>query len=105
LPQLVVVTREGEERVLEGAAGVVVMKVISDGGIADFLALCGGSCSCATCHVHVDPAYFDKLPPIRPDERDLIDCLDHRAETSRLSCQLTLSAELDGMRLTIAEEN
>jgi 2Fe-2S ferredoxin len=105
LPKLVVVTREGDERVLEGAAGVPVMKVIFDNGVEDFLALCGGSCSCATCHVHVDPAFFDKLPPMKQDERDLLDCLDHRSDTSRLSCQLQFNRELDGMRVTIAEEN
>jgi 2Fe-2S ferredoxin len=105
LPKLIVVTREGEERVLDGAADVPVMKLISDHGVADFLALCGGSCSCATCHVHVDPAFFGRLAPMRQDERDLLDCLDHRTETSRLSCQIAFGADLDGMRVTIAEEN
>ena len=105
MPSLIVVTRKGEERMLQGAADVPVMKVIFDSGVADFLALCGGSCSCATCYVHVDPAYFARLPPMKQDERDLIDCLDHRSETSRLSCQLAFAPDLDGMRVTIAEEN
>ena len=103
--KLFVITREGEERTLQGVAGVPVMKVISDSGMEDFLALCGGSCSCATCHVHVDPAFFDRLPPMKQDERDLLDCLDHRSDTSRLSCQIAFDRELDGMRVTIAEEN
>jgi 2Fe-2S ferredoxin len=101
---LVVVTREGDELVLEGPAGVPVMKVIADHGIEGFLALCGGSCSCATCHVHVEPAYFERLSPMRSDEQDLIDCLDHRSETSRLCCQVLFGPELDGLRVTIAEE-
>jgi 2Fe-2S ferredoxin len=78
--------------------------VISGSGMEDFLALCGGSCSCATCHVHVDPAFLDRLPAMKDNERDLLDCLDHRNATSRLACQFQLSPELDGLRVTIAEE-
>ncbi|HWI87577.1 MAG TPA: 2Fe-2S iron-sulfur cluster-binding protein, partial [Sphingomonas sp.] len=55
MPKLIVVTREGEQREIEGEAGLSVMEVIRDAGIDELLALCGGCCSCATCHVHVDP--------------------------------------------------
>jgi 2Fe-2S ferredoxin len=105
LPKLIVVTRDGEERVLESAPGPSVMKVIRDKGVDELLALCGGSCSCATCHVHVDPAYFARLPHMKDDENDLLDSIEHRSETSRLSCQIRLLDELDGMRVTIAEES
>ena len=54
-----VITREGEQIVLEGEEGLSVMEIIRDGGIDELLALCGGCCSCATCHVHVDPAFLD----------------------------------------------
>jgi len=105
MPKLIVVTREGEESTIEGDAGLSVMEVIRDNGIDELLALCGGCCSCATCHVHVDPAFADKLPAMSEDENDLLDSSDHRNETSRLSCQIALTAELDGLKVTIAPED
>jgi len=60
MPQLIVVTREGETRTIEGETGLSVMEVIREAGIDELLALCGGCCSCATCHVHVDPGYAAK---------------------------------------------
>ena len=105
MPKLIVTTREGEERTLEGEAGLSVMEVIRDGGIDELLALCGGCCSCATCHVHVDPAFADKLPPMGPDEDDLLDSTADRDATSRLSCQVQFGPALDGMRVRIAEED
>ena len=66
---------------------------------------CGGCCSCATCHVYVDPAFADKLPAISADESDLLDSSDHRNATSRLSCQLPMTAALDGLKVTIAPED
>jgi 2Fe-2S ferredoxin len=81
------------------------MEVIRDNGIDELLALCGGCCSCATCHVHVDPAFADKLPAMSEDESDLLDSSDHRNERSRLSCQIQFSAALDGLKVTIAPED
>ena len=105
MPKLIVVTREGEESTVNGEAGLSVMEVIRDNGIDELLALCGGCCSCATCHVHVDPAFADRLPAMSEDENDLLDSSDHRNETSRLSCQIQLTAELDGLKVTIAPED
>ena len=73
MPKLTVVNRAGEEKTVEVADGLTVMESIRDSGFDELLALCGGCCSCATCHVHVDPAFFDKLPPISEDEDDLLD--------------------------------
>ena len=105
MPKLTVVTRAGEESTVEVADGLTVMEAIRDNGFDELLALCGGCCSCATCHVHVDPAFTDKLPPMSDDEDDLLDSSDHRNETSRLSCQVPFTAELDGLKVTIAEED
>jgi len=104
MPLLTVVTREGEERALNGEIGLSVMEVIRDGGIDEILALCGGNCSCATCHVHVDPAFANKLPPMSEDENDLLDSVDSRDATSRLSCQIPFGPALDGMRVTIGAD-
>jgi len=105
MPKLIVVTREGEEREIDGDAGLSVMEVIRDAGIDELLALCGGCCSCATCHVHVDPAFTDRLPPMGEDENDLLGISDDRDATSRLSCQIPFSEALDGMRMKIAKED
>ncbi len=105
MPTLIVTTRTGEERELDGEAGLSVMEVIRDGGIDELLALCGGCCSCATCHVHVDPAFADRLPPVGPDEDDLLDSVGERDGTSRLSCQIPFDDALDGLRVRIAAED
>ncbi|HYP64648.1 MAG TPA: hypothetical protein VEQ16_12200 [Acidocella sp.] len=63
------------------------------------------TCKAETCHVHVDPDYFGKLPSISGDENDLLDSTSCRNEFSRLSCQLRLTPELDGLRVTIAAED
>ena len=105
MPKLIVVTREGEERELDGDAGLSVMEVIRDGGIDEILALCGGCCSCATCHVHVDPAFADLLKPMSADEDDLLDSTSDRDATSRLSCQIDFTDALDGLKVTIAAED
>jgi 2Fe-2S ferredoxin len=105
MPQLTVVTRQGEERTVEGEVGLSVMEVIRDHGFDELLALCGGCCSCATCHVHVDPAFADRLPAMSEDEDDLLDSSSTRDTTSRLSCQIQFTPALDGLKVRIAEED
>lgn len=105
MPKLIVVTRDGAEHPIDGKSGMSVMEVIRNAGIDELLALCGGCCSCATCHVHVDPAFADHLQAIGEDESDLLDGSSERDDTSRLSCQLSFGEALDGMRVTIAQED
>ena len=105
MPKLTVVNRAGDESTIEVEDGLTVMEAIRDNGFDELLALCGGCCSCATCHVHVDPAFMDKLPAMSEDEDDLLESSDHRGETSRLSCQIAFTADLDGLKVTIAPED
>ena len=105
MPKLIVVNRAGEESTVDVADGLTVMEAIRDNGFDELLALCGGCCSCATCHVHVDPAFKDKLPAMSEDEDDLLESSDHRDENSRLGCQVPFTADLDGLRVTIAQED
>lgn len=105
MPKLIVTTRSGETREVEAASGLTVMEAIRDNGFDELLALCGGCCSCATCHVHVDPEFIDKLPAISADEDDLLDSSDDRDTHSRLSCQIPFTDDLDGLRVRIAEED
>lgn len=105
MPRLIVTTREGAEREVEGEAGMSVMEIIRDNGFDELLALCGGCCSCATCHVHVDPDLAAELPPMSEDENDLLDSSSDRDESSRLACQIQFTAALDGLRVRIARED
>jgi 2Fe-2S ferredoxin len=104
MPKLVIVNQAGEETEVEAIVGRTVMETIRDAGFDEMLALCGGCCSCATCHVQVDASFVDKLPAISADEDDLLDSADSRGETSRLSCQLPITDALDGLRVTIVPE-
>jgi len=105
MPQLNIVTRDGAERTVEARVGWSVMENIRDNGVDEVLALCGGCCSCATCHVHVDAEWRDTVGPPGEDESDLLDTSDHKTEASRLSCQILYTAELDGLRVTVAPED
>ncbi len=102
---ITVIDRSGQGRDVKAEDGLSLMEVIRDNGFDELLALCGGCCSCATCHVHVDPAFVGRLPKMGPDEDDLLDSTDHRDETSRLSCQIPVSDALDGLVVTIAAED
>jgi 2Fe-2S ferredoxin len=105
MPNLTVVTRDGTEKSVSGEEGLSVMEVIRDNGFDELLALCGGCCSCATCHVHVDEQWLAALSPMDEDEDELLDSSDARQANSRLSCQLPFTAALDGMRVRIAPED
>lgn len=105
MPKLTVVTRDGQERTVEGSVGLSVMEVIRENGFDELLAICGGCCSCATCHVHVDPEFAAELPPMSEDENDLLDSTSDRTADSRLSCQIPFTEALDGLRVTIAAED
>lgn len=92
----------GRASVVEAGQGQTVMQIVRESGAAGMEALCGGCCSCATCHVYVAPAFADLLPAIGEDEDALLDCSDHRATTSRLACQIVFDACMDGMSVTVA---
>ena len=105
MPQLIVVTRGGDTKTLDAKNGASVMEAIRDHGVDELLALCGGCCSCATCHVYVDPSHADALPKMTDDENELLESSSHRHATSRLSCQLSMTDAMAGLRVTIAPED
>jgi ferredoxin, 2Fe-2S len=98
-----VVDRDGVEHEVDAKPGLKVMETLRelDYGVA---AICGGMCSCATCHVYVDPEWASKLPEPMSDERELLTELSHHENNSRLSCQLEFTNELAGLRITIAPD-
>jgi 2Fe-2S ferredoxin len=105
MPILFVTDRAGERREVPGEIGLSVMEIIREAGIDELLALCGGCCTCSTCHVYVSPNWLHALPQMSADEDDLLDSSDYRNGASRLSCQLTFSEAWDGLDVTIAPES
>ena len=105
MPKLIVVDRSGDETSIDAREGVSVMEAIRDNGLDELLALCGGCCSCATCHVHVEAGDTAAMPAMSEDENDLLDSTTDRDEASRLSCQIPFSDALDGLRVRIAAED
>jgi 2Fe-2S ferredoxin len=101
MADLIVTTREGQTRTLAATTGLSIMEVIREGGVDELLALCGGSLSCGTCHVIVDPSQIGQLPQITDEEETLLDELDGRTATSRLSCQILFREPLSGLRVMI----
>lgn len=98
---LLVVDHAGVEHRLEALEGWRVMEVIRDWGVA-IKAECGGACACGTCHVYVDDAWLDRLVPPDADEEDQLDLAAGVEATSRLSCQILMRPDLDGLRVRLA---
>ncbi len=105
MPTITVISRSGEERQVDAEIGKTLMQVVrDDSGFEDLIAMCGGCLSCATCHVHVEGAAEGALPPLGPDEDDLLAGSPDRNAGSRLSCQIAITDKLDGIRVQIADE-
>jgi ferredoxin, 2Fe-2S len=104
MPVLRVVNRDGVEVEVKAPVSGALMEPLRDmdDGVT---AICGGMCSCATCHVYVDEAWLSKLPAPMSDETDMLKDLVSYRPNSRLSCQVQLSAALEGLRVTIAPED
>ncbi|WP_322989864.1 MULTISPECIES: 2Fe-2S iron-sulfur cluster-binding protein [unclassified Hoeflea] len=96
-----VTDQSGTRHTLEALEGFRVMEIIRDWGL-DIKAECGGACACATCHVHVAEDWLDQLHPMRDEEEDMLDQAFDVRDNSRLSCQLLMSAELDGLEVRLA---
>ena len=105
MPGIVVTNTRNETRTIEAEAGRSVMEALRLAGCDDILALCGGCLSCATCHVLIAPQDFARVGPPSAAETDLLESSKSHGPTSRLSCQITLTAALDGLHLTIAPED
>ncbi len=105
LPTLLITDRSGAERSVEARSGRSLMENICDAGFDELMAICGGCCSCATCHVYIDPAWTDVVGEPGDDETGLLDSSPHWRTNSRLSCQVEMTDALDRLRLTIAPED
>ncbi len=93
----------GTEHVVEGEPGQTVMETAIKHSVPGIVAECGGACSCATCHVYVDEAWKEKTGSPSPMEEDMLDFAFEVQPNSRLSCQIRLTPELDGLVVRIPE--
>lgn len=94
---------DGTSHVVDVSSGMSVMEGAINNNIPGIEAECGGACSCATCHVYVDPAWVTATGSAQHIEEDMIECAMDIQETSRLSCQIEVSDELDGLIVRLPE--
>jgi 2Fe-2S ferredoxin len=104
MPTIHYILKDGTARSVEAKPGASVMETAIRHNIRGIDAECGGSCSCATCHVYVDEADLPRLTPPDEMEDELLDgTASARAPNSRLSCQITVTAELEGLTVRVPE--
>ena len=103
MPKVTVIQTDGSVSEVDAVAGDSVMETAIDHDVRGIVAECGGACSCATCHVYVAEDWLDKLPAPDPLEDGMLDCVIDRRPNSRLSCQIRLSDEIDGITVTVPE--
>jgi 2Fe-2S ferredoxin len=104
VPTIVFVQPDGSRREVDASAGTSVMKNAVLNDVPGIVAECGGSLMCATCHVYVDPADFERIPAVTEDEDEMLEVTHtERRPNSRLSCQLTVDDGLDGFTVYVPE--
>src|SRR5437762_4817439 len=97
MPKITYIEHDGTAHTVEAEIGATVMETALKGGVPGIVAECGGSCTCATCMVHVDDAWFDRLGNRSEEEEEMLDSAFDVKPTSRLSCQIRVTEELDGL--------
>lgn len=95
---------DGKEHALEAKVGWSVMEIIRNSDV-NINAICGGSCSCSTCHVHVDPEWFARIGGPNDDEKDTLELADDLADTSRLGCQIQFDDSMDGLKVKMTRDS
>ena len=105
MPKLIVTNREAVVSTVEASTGQSLMEALRETGFDEVAALCGGCCSCASCHVYVGEAFLGALEPLGENEEALLEGSFHRLANSRLSCQIPFSESMDGLEVTVAPED
>lgn len=101
MPKITFVFPDGRKEIVEAPVGLSLLEVAHKHEIFQLEGACEGSLACSTCHVVVDPEYYDMLPEATEDEEDMLDLAFGLTHTSRLGCQIKVSDELDGLTVTI----
>ncbi len=103
MPRMIFIERDGNRKEVEAPVGLSVLEIAHENDV-DIEGACEGSLACSTCHVIVDPVWFDKLPEPSEDEEDMLDLAFGLQATSRLGCQLIITEELDGLTVKLPAE-
>jgi len=104
MAKITYIEHNGAEHVVEAEAGMTVMEAAVKNSVPGIEAECGGACACATCHVYVDPAWQEKTGAREEMEEDMLDFAFEVEDNSRLSCQIKVTAELDGLIVKVPEK-
>ena len=104
MPKITYIEHSGKSHTIDVSNGLSVMEGAVQNNIPGIDAACGGGMACATCHVYVKEEWFDKLPKKEDGEEDMIDMAYEPNKFSRLSCQLTVTNELDGLEVQLPEK-
>lgn len=105
MPKITYIEHSGTEHVVDVPVGLTVMEGARDNGIPGIEADCGGACACSTCHVYVAEAWVEKLPAVDPMEEDMLDfAFQPDPKRSRLTCQLKVTEDLDGLIVNMPEK-
>ncbi len=102
MPRVVYIEPDGTRKEIEVRVGYSVMEGATMNGVEGIEAECGGACSCATCHAYIDEDWFSKLPEIQGLEDSMLEAAVERKPNSRLTCQIQVTEELDGLTLKVA---
>ena len=102
MPKVIFHALDGQRHELDVAEGTTLMEAAIDNDVAGIVAECGGACACATCHAYIDDAWSARLPPMEDMEDAMLDAAAERRPTSRLTCQIRVTPELDGIELRSA---
>lgn len=104
MPKIIFTSPDGSQKIVDTSPGKSLMQAAVQNGVPGIEADCGGSCACATCHVYVDDEWMERLPPARAAERDMLEFALDARDNSRLTCQIPVTDELDGLILHVPEE-
>lgn len=105
MPRITYTTPSGKSVEVEVENGLSVMEGAVDNCIDGIVAECGGACACATCHCYVDREWVERLPDMDEMEDSMLDSATDRRRSSRLSCQLAVTDQLDGLKVVIADND
>lgn len=105
MPRVIYESADGVRTEIEGPAGATVRNLALANGVEGIIGECGGEMMCASCHVYVEEAFLERLPPVREEEDEMLESTaSERRSGSRLSCQITVSEELDGLLVRLPPE-
>jgi 2Fe-2S ferredoxin len=103
MPKVIFITPDGVRHEVDVDTGYSVMEAAINNNIDGIVAECGGACACATCHSYIDEAWCNKMPPMDDMEDSMLDAAYERKENSRLTCQIEVTDELDGLVIHVAD--